>query len=108
MKLFWINRFGNPDSPDKSNGEDTHFLVRARDHVEAAMLADAELDRLPHPGLADYSNVVREIGVDEGSSDKPQIVLGPVVQWAWGSEYPTWWKRESKDQAWIKFEGELI
>ncbi len=78
MYLYQVTRWGNDDSPDGADGEDTHFIVVAKSYVEAAALVDEELEQLPHEHCAGYCNVVAQLGVAQAAADRLSLYLGHV------------------------------
>lgn len=84
LSLYYCVRWGNPASEEGANGEDTNFLVRASNHLEAARIADAELARMPTQlegstvRVAPYCSRVVELGFDASEAD-PGLVLRPWV-----------------------------
>jgi hypothetical protein len=109
MKLYVAVRWGNPESPDGPDGEDTHFLIRAHDFLEAAQLADEALRSLAtssaasrHP-VQDFCHRIIEIGSDGSSffKVKAQVLMGPWV--GFGCEvhhvgYATWERGPEKNE----------
>ena len=106
MKLFIIVRWGNAESPDGPDGEDTHFLVRAQDFIEAAGLADDSLRALPTVSskskrpVQPFCHRIIEIGSDASEMSVSQVLMGPWV--AYGNvhhaHYTTWERLEEKDK----------
>lgn len=101
MYLFLVGRFGNDLSAARSNAEDTVFLVRARDHEEAAKLVDPRLEQLPHELAEPFSQFVAELGLDTGGAKMPQVVVGPAIG-SWSGDYPRQWARNSHDGVWTQ------
>lgn len=106
MRLFVTVRWGNPESPDGPDGEDTHFLVRSQDFIEAARLSDDVLRTLPRTSanskrpVQPFCHRVIEIGSDASVKSVSQVLMGPWV--AYGYEihhvyYTTWERLEEKD-----------
>jgi hypothetical protein len=98
MKLYWCVRWGHAESPDGADGEDTHYLVRANDHEEAAMLVDSALKLLPTQIEGNERSVrascsrVFELGFDTSLNTEPAVILGPTIGYIRGenSGYPMW------------------
>lgn len=108
MKLYIAVRWGNHESSDGPDGEDTQCLIRARDHVEAARLADAILLSMPTActkgdrSVQPFCHRIIEIGSDGSTFPgvEPQVLMGPWI--AYGYEvhhigYATW-KRDGTDK----------
>jgi hypothetical protein len=105
MKLFIAVRWGNAESPDGPDGEDTHFLIRAQDFSEGAKLADDVLRSLPTAStrskrqVQPFCHSIIEIGSDASEKSVPQVLLGPWF--AHGNVhhvyYATWTRGEEKD-----------
>ena len=113
MKLYIAVRWGNHESPDGPDGEDTHFLVRAREHDEAARLADAVLGSMPtactrgHRSVQPFCHKIIEIGSDSSTFPgvAPRVLIGPWV--ACGYEvhqvgYATWDRDDADKNVWVK------
>ena len=78
MKIFHATRFGNDTSPEGPNGEDTHFLVRAKDRTQAARMVDKYLrHELTHRKVEAKCHRIQELGRDASSVREPAIVAGP-------------------------------
>lgn len=102
MYLYQVTRWGNDDSPNGADGEDTHYIVVAKSYVEAAALVDEELEQLPHKRCAEYCNVVAQLGVAQAAADRPFVLLGPCIQYRFhGSVFPNFWVRHYLDAGWI-------
>jgi len=102
MKIYLATRWGNPESPDGPDGEDTNLLVRASSVEEAAAVTDAFLARAPttsphsrRPVQAFCHHIV-ELGVDSSTSAKPDITHGPWVAHAFSrwADSPAWTRNE--------------
>jgi hypothetical protein len=104
--LFQVSRWGNDDSPDGPDGEDTHFLVVANDYLDAAALVDEKLKTLPHERVRDHCNVVSQLGLDQGTAEQPMIVCGPWYQFCHnGKLYPNYWTRDHVEDGWTSHEA---
>jgi hypothetical protein len=85
MKLYITIRFGHAESPDGPDGDNTVFVVRARDYAEAATLTDSALLELPVSSPRSRRPVqplcsrVLELGEDRGSGTSPGIIGGPWI-----------------------------
>jgi hypothetical protein len=113
MKLYVAVRWGNHDSPDGPDGEDTHFLIRARDFTEAARLADGVLASMPTScvksdrSVEPFCHKIIEIGSDESTSAdvQPQVLMGPWVAYGYAVHHAWYliWNRSHQDKnAWEK------
>lgn len=105
LKLFLCVRWGHAESEEGADGEDTNILVRARDHEEAASLADAALARMPthvagnRRSVEPYCSRVMELGTD-ASGAEPALVLRPWIAHAFPSAtevYRCWFRGELPD-----------
>src|SRR5947209_4127129 len=105
MKLYISVRWGNAESPDGPDGEDTHFLIRAHDFMEAAQLADTVLRSLPTTSsksrrpVQPFCHRIIEIGSDNSIGSVPQVLMGPWVAYGYNVHhvsYPTWVRDEQK------------
>jgi hypothetical protein len=103
LKLYVCVRWGHAESPEGADGEDTHFLVRAASHDEAANLTDGILRWLPTQiegsarGVEPHCQRVFEVGVDTSGSTTPAVVIGPAIGYALradSSNYPSWCRGE--------------
>jgi len=101
MYLFLVGRFGNDLSAAGPNADDTVFLVRARDHEEAAKLVDPRLDQMPHELAEPFSQFVAELAHDTGDAAMPQVLVGPAIGF-WSGDYPRQWARNSRDGVWTQ------
>ena len=105
MKLYHAIRWGNDDSPDGPNGDDTHFIVRAKDRTQAARLVDLHLlQKLTHKRVEPRCNVLVEIGKDTRTTIKPQILLGPLFGITGGitDGYNQWLREAQTDYKWVE------
>jgi hypothetical protein len=113
MKLYIAVRWGSHTSPDGPDGEDTHFLIRAHEYVEAIRLADdflstmptdcAEGDRTVQP----FCHKIIEIGSDGSSFADVQvgILIGPWIAYGYSvhhTGYPTWSRDDFNKNVWNK------
>ena len=95
MKLYMVARFGNDDSPDGPDGDDTVFLVRAPDEQFAADIVDELLKYLPHEKVAGYAQHIQLVGTDLSLNDGPGILMGPVYKPCYLPGYHPCWFRLS-------------
>lgn len=113
MKLYIAVRWGNHESPDGPDGEDTHFLIRARDRDEAARLADAVLGSMPtvstegHRSVQPFCHKIIEIGSDSSTFPgvEPQVLIGPWVAFGYGVHhvgYAIWSRDHTDTNVWVK------
>jgi hypothetical protein len=113
MKLYIAVRRGNHESPDGSDGEDTHFLIRARDRDEAARLADAVLGSMPtactegHRSVQPFCHKIIEIGSDSSTFPgvEPQVLIGPWVAFGYAVHhggYAIWSRDHTDPNVWVK------
>ena len=66
MNNYLVIRYGNGGSPDESDGEDTNFIVRAKNRDDAANVVDQVLlNVLPHKNVQPYCHQIIEIGTDK-------------------------------------------
>ena len=108
MKLFIVVRWGNDDSPDKANGEDTQFLVRADDWQSAVSLVEPFLQSMPHTVVRALANVVFEVGEDSGTEQEAQVLLGPVLEYLKSAKgYQQSWRRDGVTDFQWKHEEEI-
>jgi len=108
MKLYVTVRWGNHESPDGPDGEDTHFLVRAHDRDEAARLADAVLGSMPtactegHRSVEPFCHRIIEIGLDSSTFPgvEPQVLIGPWVAYGYAVHHVGYvtWSRDNTDK----------
>jgi hypothetical protein len=109
MNLYLAIRWGNADSPDGPDGDDTIALVRASSVDRAAEIADHVFSNLPTTSplskrsVQPFCHRLIEIGED-GGAQRPDVVLGPFVagpaQWGQGTINRRSWKREGKSDNW--------
>ena len=117
MKLYIVVRWGNHESPDGPDGEDTHFLIRARDHDEVVKLADEILGSMPtactegNRSVQPFCHKIIEIGSDSSTfaGVESQVLMGPWVAYGYAVHhvgYATWnrdhfdknvWEKETHD-----------
>ena len=115
MKLYIAVRWGNHESPDGPDGEDTHFLIRARDNLEAALLADGVLRSMPITSSSSKRRVqpfchkIIEVGSDSSTfpNVQSQVIMGPWI--AYGYEvhhvgYSAWSRKHDDENVWDKEE----
>jgi hypothetical protein len=118
MKLYITIGWGNHESPDGPDGEDTHFLVRAHDHVQAARLADEVLRLMPTACTDGYRSVqsfchkVIEVGADSSACPDllPQVLMGAWIAYGYAVHhdgYATWSRDSAEENAWGGAHGEL-
>lgn len=109
LRLYQVIRHGNDAEFDElgADGDDTMFLVLARNHRRAALLADYAIrDYFPDTKLDRWCHTVFELGVSHpllGSADSPEcLLLGPVVQ-GYGGAFQGWptWNRYEESGPWI-------
>ena len=111
MRLYIAIRFGNHNSPDGPDGEDTHFLIRAHDYVEAVRLADGILRTMPtscaegHRSVQPFCHKVIEIGSDGSSCVNVQedILMGPWFAYGFSVHhvgYRTWSRNDFDTNVW--------
>jgi len=108
MKIYFVVRWGHDESPDGPNGEDTHFIVKASDHDEAAAIVDFYLEHsLHHSQVEPICNVIVELGSDVGTRTDPLIIHGPWYSYAYlqtGRDYPSWIREVHTEYQWGKFD----
>jgi hypothetical protein len=116
MKLYIVVRWGNHESPDGSDGEDTHFLIRSCDFVEAARLADEGPRSMPTSSkhnrqVQPFCHKIIEIGSDGSTfpDARPEVLIGPWIAYGYAVHhvgYATWnrdhtdknvWEKETRD-----------
>lgn len=113
MKLYIAVRWGNHNSPDGPDGEDTHFLIRAHDYLEAAGLADGVLRTMPtacaegHRTVQPVCHRIIEVGSDGSSfaDAQPEILMGPWIAYGHAVHhvgYPTWSRNDFDKNVWEK------
>jgi hypothetical protein len=107
LKLFIAVRWGNADSPDGPDGEDTHYLLRANDNIEAGKLADHALQLLPttssksRRAVKGFCERIIEIGDCGSTKSVPQVMMGPWIAHGYDVNrvyYPTWQRDHEKDE----------
>jgi hypothetical protein len=111
MKIFVAVRWGHAESPDGPDGEDTHFLIRASDHIEAGQLADHALEPLATTSMKSRRPVKRfcqrviEIGTWVNSKNVPLVIMGPCIPQhlfnVHDPDSPTW-ERDNEKDGWQK------
>jgi hypothetical protein len=85
LNLYLAIRFGNADSPDGPDGEDTHFLVRAPTVQEAARITDEHLRDMPTSSpdserpVQPFCHRMVELGADASATAEPHIITGPLL-----------------------------
>jgi len=112
LRLYVVLRYGNEAEAEElgANGADTIFLVRARDHIRAAELADRELrNSLPHSQLPRWCYGAYEVGVSH-TITLPQeyhemVLFGPVVPPTYATGGCPCWIRHDEKRPWI-FQGD--
>lgn len=113
MNLYVAVRWGNHNSPDGPDGEDTHFLIRAHDYIEAAGLADGNLATMPaactegNRSVQPFCQKIIEIGSDGSGSAaaQAQILMGPWIAYGYAVHhvgYPTWSRDDFDKNVWEK------
>lgn len=116
-KLFLCVRWGHAESPEGADGEDTHFVVRADSHEEAAELADAILGSMPthvdgNPRVVEsHCHHVLEIGTDHTGHKTSAVLLGPAIGYALRTEqqaYPSWYRGEIPGEFVWRTHGEVF
>lgn len=98
MNLYEVIRWGNDDSDDGPNGEDTCFLVRAATVAAAAELADGRLRRMPQQRVRPFAQAVYYVGVDAGTEQTERILRGPYIQSAYCHGWRKWYREEAEEQ----------
>jgi hypothetical protein len=108
MNLYITVRWGNHNSPDGPDGEDTHFLIRARDYIEAVRLADRILETLPtactqgNRSVQPFCHRIIEIGSDAScfAGVQAEILMGPWVAYGHSVHHVgyTVWHRDDFDR----------
>ena len=108
MKLFIAVRWGHAESPDGPDGEDTQYLIRANDYIEAGTLADHALELLPTTStksrrpVRGFCDRIIEIGNCASIKSVPQVLMGPWIAYGYNVHhvyYPTW-ERDNKGDEW--------
>lgn len=111
MNLYIVVRWGNHGLPDGPDSEDTHFLIRAHDSIEAARLADTVLGSMPtactegHRVVQPFSHKVIEIGSDASSfaNVQAEILMGPWIAYGYAVHhvgYPIWNRDDFDRNVW--------
>lgn len=103
MNIYFATRWGHDESPDGPNGEDTNFIVRARDRDEAAAVVDQFLmHSLHHERVDSRCNTLHELGHYIGPSTEPSIIHGPWYAHAFldGRHYRSWIREIHTDWEW--------
>lgn len=113
LKIYVCIRWGHAESPEGADGEDTHLLVRAASHDQAAELADALLRQLPthvdgnRRGVEPHCHRVLELGIDNSNATDPAVVIGPAIGYALrpeSSSYPSWCRELPGEFLWLRAE----
>jgi hypothetical protein len=113
MKLYIAIRWGSHLSPDGPDGEDTHFLIRAHDSVEAARLADAVLASMPtactegNRSVRPFCHRIVEIGSDGSgfTNVQAEVLMGPWIAYGCAVHhvgYQTWSRDDFDKNIWEK------
>lgn len=105
--LYLVTRWGNEESIEGPDGEDTTFLVKTSSVKNAAELVDRILEKMPHTRVASFCHRVTKIGVSISSSEVP-VVLGPfigssVMEDDKGIGNSERWARDEKEEDWVNF-----
>ena len=111
LRLYCCMRWGNAQSAEGADGEDTTFIVRAESHEQAASLADCILRMMPTQfeglprSVEPWCHLILDLGPDGSFAKEPKVLLGPMIGYALhsGSEaYPSWMRGElPNDFEWI-------
>ena len=102
MNLFVVIRWGSDQTEGGPNGEDTTYLVNARNHLEAVEIVEEALLHVSHRRVLPKANVVTEIGRSRPGVTEPGIVLGPFLNVAHVMKsYPSW-IRHYPNQDWVE------
>ena len=105
--LYLVTRWGNDESDEGPDGEDTTFLVKASSVNNASEIVDEILENMPHTRVSSFCHRITKIGVTI-SSNKTPIVLGPFVGSSLmeddeGIDNSERWARDEKDMDWVSF-----
>ena len=108
MNLYLVTRWGNDESEDGPDGDDTNFLVRASTVEGASEVVDKILSNMSHKRVADFCHRVTRIGESISLTEKPSIILGPVVNPGImhddeGISNAERWARDEKEEDWCSF-----
>jgi hypothetical protein len=106
MPVYIVSRWGNPDTVEGPDGEDTNFLVRAASVSRAARLVDAELSGMAshlrdNRAVETFSHFAVEVAADHSNATE-SIIHGPWFAHALirEPEHKTW-RREKETGDWV-------
>jgi hypothetical protein len=107
MNIYFVIRWGHDESPDGPNGEDTNFIVRARNRDDAATIVDDYLENLLHHSKVEaICNVIVELGVAAGQESEAAILHGPWYAYgvlAGCGQCISWIREIHTDYQWKEF-----
>jgi hypothetical protein len=112
MKIYFVVRWGNPDSPDGPNGADTNLLVRALTVEQAAAVAGERLRGTPTTSsksrrpVQPFCHQIYELGTDTSTDKEASVIHGPWVEYAY-MRCPGCprWSRDDSGEKWVEERG---
>lgn len=102
FKIYEVIRYNCEHQP--ADGDDTIFLVRAENHLDAAYLAEQRLSILPHTKVKPFADLIYELGIETRVRSEyypPQVIRGPYYQAATRCGWKMWWRNAPQD-SWVE------
>lgn len=108
VNLYFVVRWGNTESEEGPDGEDTNFMVCARSVENAAVLVDERLKSMPtrirhNRPVQPFSHGIIDLGTAPALFNHEIILCGPWIAFELMSGWPKGlpcWRREVKDGDW--------
>ena len=108
LRLYAVFRHGNDFEEIGADGDDTIFIVRAKDHVSAAYLADQVVRYMPHERVMNWCQGVYELGLSNPvrppGIEAEGVLFGPSYHRAANDGCYPEWRRWEEEEPWI-FQG---
>ena len=108
LRLYAVFRHGNDIDEGGADGDDTIFIVRAVDHVNAAHLADQVVRCMPHERVENWCQGIYELGTSNAvrppSAREECVLFGPCYQRAACEGWYPGWCRWDQQGPWV-FQG---
>lgn len=107
MNLYLVTRWGNDESVEGPDGDDTTFLIKASSVNNASELVDRVLENMPHTKVSNFCHRVTKIG-ESISSNEVSTILGPFIGSSLmeddeGIDNSERWARDEKEEGWVSF-----